>query len=221
MDYNYQPIIQLFLQFQHTMIYNHHSQCLTSSDNRLFISGGYVDPNILPTTQIFDISLQQWLKNIPSMQTARWKHGCIYDPTNNELWAVGGSDIAGALISKSVEKLSLDDPQSWTYSNNLAQNVYMMVVTIYQNYILVIGGYDGSTVRNEIQVINMGNVFIAGHLNYGVSGAGAALVGDVEYLFGGDNGGQHVNTWQYSDLLSDELMTNFIMLHINNCSLTQ
>eukprot|EP01084_Bolivina_argentea_P009398 17552_1 len=181
------------------------SSCLTSTNNLLFVSGG---TGYVSAIQVFNVTSNMWLSQVPPMHTPRGYHSCVIDPLHDELWIIGGISSTFGFLN-SVEKISMYDIQNqkWKYSQNLTEKVDLMSTIYYQSVIIVIGGWDECVdvpcyAKKIVQTIdcNTGEVSIAGYLNYGIRAAAPILVGHTVYLFGGANGQQAVNTFQYLEL---------------------
>eukprot|EP01084_Bolivina_argentea_P273604 466105_1 len=63
------------------------SQCLASTDNYIFITGGS-NIDYLNKVQIMDISTKTW-SLVPNMNEKRAAHSCEVDPTTNILYVIG------------------------------------------------------------------------------------------------------------------------------------
>eukprot|EP01084_Bolivina_argentea_P204255 348794_1 len=195
--------------------------CLTSSTEYLYIIGGYnqIDNN-LNTLQILNISSNEWLSGMPTMQQDRIRLSCILHPSSNKLYAIGGFGKFPANYLDSIEVISvLDDITSnqWTYNNNtLMTETADSRAIIFKDEIWVIGGnyFDNPTsyYLSSTQIINIysGKVSFGEELIYGVENTAAIMIDDIIYVFGGANydiGGCHgtnilgcIDYWQYINL---------------------
>ncbi len=94
-----------------------HGACLASNDDYLFIVGGYgsAKSNKL---QVLDISSQIWLNGISTMDKSREWLSCIVHPTNNELFAIGGSHNQTKTLD-TIERLLIGsniNTATWQYN---------------------------------------------------------------------------------------------------------
>eukprot|EP01084_Bolivina_argentea_P055073 100984_1 len=90
------------------------SSCLAEHNNFLFVVGGKSGGNTdMDTTQIFNISGNQWLNPTPTLNQARKQMPCIVHPQTQKLYIFGG--YAGSARVSSIEILSVND------MNNIGQ----------------------------------------------------------------------------------------------------
>eukprot|EP01083_Nonionella_stella_P004673 13573_1 len=146
--------------------------CITShsSEHLLYITGGQVNGR-LNTVTIYDISNNEWLPSIPTMQQARSEHSCVFDPIRLELWVIAGRD-ASALSS--VEKLT-HNRTHWHYAQDMNVAVYRASSALFDDFIIVMGGkMNAGTTVDTVQVIECSTAGI--------------MVEGVQYLFGGVQG---------------------------------
>eukprot|EP01084_Bolivina_argentea_P293865 505522_1 len=177
--------------------------CVTFGDDILYLSGSHFYDD--HTVQAYNITNQKWITNIPNMQKARYSHSCVFDSVNGKLWVIGGENDnwQDDEVSISVETISVDNifAQQWEQSDSLIVETYLMNSVYYEEYIVIMGGFD---VLNNVQIIscNTGYVFMLGSLNYPVYNAASLLVNDRLYMFGGRfvYGNDQFNTFQYLDI---------------------
>eukprot|EP01084_Bolivina_argentea_P075033 136065_1 len=165
--------------------------CVTAGNGQLFITGGHYG-GTLKTVQIYNTSNNHWLSSPQDMHTKRYGHCCVYHHIQNTLWVIGGYGP--------LNTIEIYNMVSWSASTyNLKTAVVSASSTLYDNTIIVIGGWDGSNSRNDIQIIDTdtGIVSDGGYLHYAVDSGSGIKVNDIYYLFGGLDGSQILNTMQY------------------------
>eukprot|EP01083_Nonionella_stella_P216565 778278_1 len=85
---------------------SHVSKCLTSIDNYLIVIGGDSGMNTYDTVEILRINDQQWLSNIPSLNTARTALSCV--AVNHVIYAIAGFQLFSTFLD-SIETLDVSD----------------------------------------------------------------------------------------------------------------
>eukprot|EP01084_Bolivina_argentea_P271558 462118_1 len=170
--------------------------CVTSaqlSENFLIINGGFENNTVdTTTTQILNLTNNQWLSNVPNMNIARRNHGCAV--ANQLLVSFGGSE------EETVEILDISDmaqisTKSWElisgsdvrYGSNTWGLSNMRHVVIGQK-ILVIGGYyfpqKPQSAIMSIDVVAK-TVRYVGSTAHAASGLAAIITDEYIYAFGG------------------------------------
>ena len=121
--------------------------CITTDQRYLFLTGGFVNDEVVGTVSMYDYMNNQWLSySIPNMLTPRIGHNCI--SSNGWLYVFGGFvDKDLNITTDTVEKLYIPEITDgglphWRYvQNRLSEAIaYMRVAEVNQN-IYVIGGY--------------------------------------------------------------------------------
>eukprot|EP01084_Bolivina_argentea_P100765 180801_1 len=186
--------------------------CLSYSNNYLFILGGAGGSNgntVLKQFQIFNVSANEWLSNVPDMSHVRSDAGCIVHENVNELYVAGG--YYESIDSISVSNLSDISNANWYYigdvlvpPNGTYNTVSNQRLIITGNDIVIIGGYHSegfdSTLITVTVIDTTTNIIRSGgNLNYAVRATSAILVNDIIYAFGG-GAGQFYPNWQYKHL---------------------
>eukprot|EP01083_Nonionella_stella_P182221 655066_1 len=184
--------------------------CLTSIDHYLIVVGGgsWSQDVALTLTQIYDINTNQWLSNVPSLNTPRMSVSCII--VNHLLYAIGGSEGAVFYLGEldTIETLDVSDmssiqAQQWQYLNSTLRTARGGTRTVsHGSDIVVIGGDDiaGDRVA-DINIIdtNNGQIYIGGQLAFGTSYAASIIVDNILYVFGGfTNTGGSERRYQYA-----------------------
>ena len=212
------------------------NNCLTSFTNDrnnhyLVISGGQyccvatgkLRGQILYSTQteIFNISSDEWLNDVPNLQTPRAYHACIVH--NGLLYVIGGMYQDMSITSSptyylsSIETLDLnievtDDieynhwlltTKQWNHIQPLPTPLLKHRVVAYNSDILIIGGdtdnIDPAGYNNQIYVIdtNDGSISCQGSLFFAVHSASAITIYPYIYIFGGKTSTAVLNTVWY------------------------
>eukprot|EP01084_Bolivina_argentea_P170627 295668_1 len=191
--------------------------CLCNTKDYLIISGGYqgVDisheppnyPALYNIVQIYNISGQFWLSNVPNMITARVHHGCIVH--NNYLYAIGGSNTEGFSFN-SVEKLYVSDMHqisdyAWNQIGTLSSAKDAISVVADRHLIYVLGGINDErenyAIVKQIDIINTMTDLITSYdhdqLAYPLRYGSSIVVNNRIYMFGGQHRSRSTNLWQY------------------------
>jgi len=168
--------------------------CMTAHEDKLIVVGGMIPGWVgkgVKNMAMYDFTTQQWLTGLPLMQQRRQKPACVVNTVENALYVSGGEHF-GALDS--IEKVSLTNiaSQAWQYiADKLTVGVYghVMIYDAVDNTIFVIGGWDQSVARNEIQRIDCetGVVTAMGALEIAVARPAFVYIAHLRriYLFGG------------------------------------
>eukprot|EP01083_Nonionella_stella_P010367 29533_1 len=185
--------------------------CLASTidanHSYLFVVGGESESSTaLNSTQIYNISSDLWLINVPSMDTNRARLSCIAH--NNKLYSIGGFS---ASILDSIEMLDVSTTNlhgfatTWQYIDPLNTPLRLTSAVRYMDSILVIGGYTGQDSSNAIHVIDT----ISDTVTYYSESLATAVYATAPVVidandgtliaFGGSSSGS-INTWQYTEL---------------------
>ena len=159
--------------------------CIASSNvtEALYITGGYSSSGI-STVQVYSLSSSSWLSSIPSMNYARGEHGCIVEPTNLRLYAIGGY---GDATIESIDITNIQNVNWKTFDSTLSNSYsarYPGVASV-EGLIYIFGG--GYT---TVHVIDTATSSLSVHsetLPYGAYGTATVAVGNVIYGFGGVN----------------------------------
>eukprot|EP01084_Bolivina_argentea_P284461 487522_1 len=180
--------------------------CVTLGNNVLYLTGGGGEANPSATVQAYDLIQEIFINFIPDMQIKRISHACEFDPIEHQLWIIGGYGGTDFDTLDSVEKKSTDaiTTKNWDFSEPLLIPKKTMSSIYYNQYIMVMGGWDAGESNSVVQIINCvtGQVFFGGPLQYGVEYAASILIYDRVHLFGG------INTYtdiQYLDISMDYL----------------
>eukprot|EP01084_Bolivina_argentea_P178207 308054_1 len=199
----------------------------SSSDNLLFVVGGYNGSHTLATLQIYNLSSGEWFFGA-DMIYARYRHACIVDPKHDKLYAIGGSLTPGGGGTSFVETILVTDILSdlkstnlvgaqWSSNPPLFQDIIYPIAVLRTNYIYIIGGVWYCSGLNcpyyklekAVQIINCndGSVTVGPRLNYAIYLPAAINVNHKIYVFGGvvsvsrDASRTNTDKWQYMDLL--------------------
>eukprot|EP01083_Nonionella_stella_P215571 775748_1 len=176
-----------------------HSGCLTSIDDYLVVLGGgeitslNPGPNryMLDTVQIYDLTNNQWLTNIPSLNTPRWAPSCAI--ANHKLFAIGGfndnDDGLSSIEVLDVSNMATVSSASWndlgctlqTPRDSLRSALYGT------DMIYVVGGETLFRAWPSVDIINTvtDECLVADDLNFDVTGAPPIIVQNTLFVFGG------------------------------------
>eukprot|EP01084_Bolivina_argentea_P151528 264472_1 len=185
----------------------------TNGVSYLMVVGGtsYYGRTAHDIVQILNLETNIWLQNVPLMKENRRYLTC--EVANDYLYAIGGEGMEWKQLN-SIEILYVGDLKNihyaaWTYIDSLAVPVIGPTSVVYQNDIIVIGGFYIDTnifvvaYNAEINVIDTNNntVTSGGHLAYAAYSISAVLIYPVIYGFGGYNDYMHamglLDHWQY------------------------
>eukprot|EP01084_Bolivina_argentea_P237713 399423_1 len=189
------------------------SSCLTSisiqnNDNYLIVVGGSIPGSVpLSLVQIFNMTGNVWLSNVPNMQQPRMQHAC--STHGDLLYAIGGI-ISHPVRTNSIEILNISElhdiqSEQWSFIDNLLEPMNNNFALVYKNDIIVIGG---DTVQgNHVDQINVidtltNTVTAGGYLSHQIDTISSILIFPYIYIFGGTDNAQVFDTWQYHILPS-------------------
>eukprot|EP01083_Nonionella_stella_P176167 615715_1 len=192
--------------------------CLASTidDNHnsyLFAVGGKnASYKALYLTQIYNISSNSWLENVPSMQTNRASFSCIVQ--NNKLFSIGGWTSTAPYYLDSIEVLDVSTTNlynnfmiKWQYIDSLNAPREHTNAVGYMDKVLVIGGGpsgNGGGSSDAIHVINTVSDTVTYYdesLVTGVYDSAPVVVDGTLFAFGGytyGTGYPNTNNWQYT-----------------------
>eukprot|EP01083_Nonionella_stella_P176169 615720_1 len=190
--------------------------CLASTidDNHnsyLFAVGGKnASYKALYLTQIYNISSNSWLENVPSMQTNRASFSCIVQ--NNKLFSIGGWTSTAPYYLDSIEVLDVSTTNlynnfmiKWQYIDSLNAPREHTNAVGYMDKVLVIGGGpsgNGGGSSDAIHVINTVSDTVTYYdesLVTGVYDSAPVVVDGTLFVFGGYRYGISItNNWQYT-----------------------
>eukprot|EP01084_Bolivina_argentea_P190349 327142_1 len=189
------------------------TMCLAATrDNRYIIGIGgavYLDGSPTPVVQIYDLLAETWTV-AQDLPVNKWGAGCVVHPSNNMLYVIGGwtnfndySDIYYGLFVDDMQNIGM---YNWeTYIHNTFKLDHYGRLIAYDEYLIVLGGYDDAKNSGGIVVLDITKkppkaywetVGIGG-LRIEWGNAAVQLVNDRIYIFG--DGG--TNNWHYIDLL--------------------
>eukprot|EP01084_Bolivina_argentea_P223067 377486_1 len=188
---------------------------LTHIYDYLIVSGGYNAPSSLSEVQIFNISSNSWLVNVPSMIRGRAQHTSVVH--SNYLYMIGGYNmIERALIY--IEKLYVGDMNNIQNENffeiaglQLSTDKYSLRAVCHGSNIFVIGGYIrviSTSGQQFVDIIDTATDTVTSDsiLNTKVGKPAVIIVNERLYVFGGgnfDSGQPTISTWQYSTVPTD------------------
>eukprot|EP01084_Bolivina_argentea_P121683 215633_1 len=195
--------------------------CLASTTDHLFVVGGqdWSLTGTKNTVQVFDISNNQWLDNVPSMIKARRGHSCIVDPVHHKLFAIGGFRRTGGtskdpvdVYTATIETIHTDDitQNGWAYIEPLSIAIGWIRSVYFDQFIYVIGGAYGTWMNfgftDKVHVIDTTTDTVTVHpdrLAYEVSSTASIIANNVLFVFGGYDGKDGYNSlakWMYYQL---------------------
>eukprot|EP01084_Bolivina_argentea_P138137 243268_1 len=224
--------IHRFNTYNHSMDYNYYTTpmsvgttsclCILNIDNGYLITNGGFNQdgnNSVATVQILNISSNQWISNVSSLHEPRAEHSC--NTFNESIFVIGGynynnesnySDEGGWLYLNTVEVINIYNYENqWTLlKDKLSARMSNHRSILYNNEIVVFGGYDASIVGppydgsiNSMHSINVINAIthkiypITSFLNIAAYNIVPINVAGIIYLFGGYSNGSLLSSWRY------------------------
>eukprot|EP01083_Nonionella_stella_P010837 30796_1 len=138
----------------------HEFACLSGTEEYLFVIGGGDGggSDAMNTVQIYRISDNQWLQNVPYLNTKRMSLSCLV--SGDTLYAIGGDE--GSIYLDSIETLDITNmdaisTKTWdiNWADPLTSGRKGTRAVVYGTDIYVIGGKDNNGDRlSDINVIN-------------------------------------------------------------------
>eukprot|EP01084_Bolivina_argentea_P041535 76655_1 len=178
--------------------------CLTSTGQYLIIAGGAGD---LDTVQILNLITDEWIANVPTLQTARSRLSC--NTVGEYLYVIAGKGNANSIFLSSVEMLSISDIENvnnaqWSFMN-LSHGLAGHRSNVYDTKILILGGeIQNGIYHYPIIVINTDTNIITETgdlLSYAANQMATILVFPNIYAFAGWDGAR-LDTYQYHHILT-------------------
>eukprot|EP01084_Bolivina_argentea_P091023 163918_1 len=186
--------------------------CLTvisgDLEKYLAIIGG--TGNGIVDVQILKLETKTWISGVPNMQEARSMASCA--ATNNKLYAIGGF-FYGGVYRDSIEvlnvlNLDMIQNQQWRYMRTLSHGMSGSRAVIYGYMIYIVGGYyydyinSVDTYNDIVYVIDplFDEITIRGYMDISLVDAGAIVMDEKLYVFGGMDGSVVLNSWRYLSL---------------------
>eukprot|EP01083_Nonionella_stella_P182025 653760_1 len=182
------------------------SACLASSNDTLFVVGGYCNTTSYHNKlQILNLDTLQWTNNAPSMNDARTEAACIV--ANGYLWAFGGLDANVQLVTNERVELNNITQNAWVYIDSLTTAITGLRAVLYKDNIYLIGGNAGMDWYDIVHVIDAqtGALTRTDHLPFQTTFSSPIVVHDVLYVFGGQTL-LNLDKWAYFNL--SRLTTN-------------
>ena len=120
-------------------------------NKRIYVFGGYLANRCLSSCEIFNFSTNEWIIG-PTMRENRRGCGAIF--YENKIFIIGGSNCVTSLTS-----IEIFDPQKneWYANSNSNQNELNIArvgvgITVCQDQLFVIGGFDGRNFLKSIEI---------------------------------------------------------------------
>ena len=169
------------------------SACITSSQipvARLYITGG---SGFVSDLQIFNLGDISWVRNAPSMNRGRFRHGCSI--VTDRLWVFGGYD------EDSVEVINATSftTSTWYEIGTLPCKLGTFGSTAVGSLIFIFGGYcyDPVARSNAVYIINTITKSIDEYwksLPFALSDNPVIAINHIIYIFGGWDG-EYLDSW--------------------------
>eukprot|EP01083_Nonionella_stella_P034652 94802_1 len=173
-------------------------QCMasfSSDSDYLIVAGGDDASDVYHNyVEIYDITNDVWLSNVPDMQQARTRHSCVV--VDQRVYAIGGGDTQNAAVGTTWEVLNLVDmaniqSESWSVmATALSWEKDQFSAVVYGSDILLLGGspYEDDATRKIVVVIDTITGAIdsaSGPLIYGADSMSGIHAFGKLYTFGG------------------------------------
>eukprot|EP01084_Bolivina_argentea_P179919 310857_1 len=183
--------------------------CLTSftfiDDFFLMIIGGqsYAHGPSLSTVQIFNLTSDEWIISVPSLNESRNRLACLTYIDNNKhiAYAIGGEPLLDSIEILDISNVYNMYTKKWNIVGTLPHTLRNHRAVIYGTNILIIGGLNGNTYVHQMIAIDTDSntVQIVGLLSYAVADTAAIIVYPYIYAFAGSTnyGGNNNEEWQY------------------------
>eukprot|EP01083_Nonionella_stella_P274912 933556_1 len=179
--------------------------CLASSNDDLFVIGGYYNTtaHVHNKLQILHLSTLQWTHNPPPMNAVRASAACIV--TNDYLWVFGGADyVSTESYLATNERIHLMNitHKSWMYVDPLTTELMGLRAAFYKDIIYIIGGlHDWPYYSDLVHLMDPQTATITStdHLPFKTAYSSPIVVYDVLYVFAGEEL-RPLYKWMYLDL---------------------
>jgi hypothetical protein len=185
--------------------FNSNLACLASITARdgnhyLFMNNGEV-------SAVLNLTDKTWMQldDIPMMNTPRSFHSCV--AVGDYLYAIGRDTNT---VLSPIERLYVGDMQNigqqqWSVDADLVQPVRNMRLTVVGAEIFVMGGYNGSSYTDSVQVVDTSTepvtVTVAGHYPFVVHSLPVVATQSALYAFGGHRQNDvRMDDWFWHDL---------------------
>eukprot|EP01083_Nonionella_stella_P070018 187061_1 len=184
--------------------------CLTSTDDHLYVIGGYFRNKNLDIVQLLDLTNNIWLSGIPSLQQARCSPACAVVPSTNVLYVIGGYTYTQTENHiDTIEKVSTNNiaQNSWSFINPLPRPAKSKCI-LHGNNVYIIGGV-GRDSNSQFEALDTVIILdgmletlsiLPQRLPYKVWDFSVLIVDNILYIFGGYDGTQAFDTWVYYEL---------------------
>ena len=173
--------------------------CIASSEltNALYITSGDGGNDAIDSGQVFESDSKTWLTSIPSMNHARWYHGCWVEATNHKLYAIGGESVS------QIESINIVNIQNhiWTVMDDeLPVPLKCFGVTSVNGVIYIIGGFhdESASYMDTVHMIDTSTNTLhldASILPYAARAMASIAADGIIYSFGGYSSSGSVDSW--------------------------
>eukprot|EP01083_Nonionella_stella_P167407 562541_1 len=160
--------------------------CLASIDDYLIVIGGGWQ-NVLDNVQIYHLTGDQWLSNIPSLNTPRMYFACI--ATNNNVFAIGGKDDTWDSLNTievlDVSNMATISSTSWYFFGGTLQRTrFQHRAALYGTDMIYVVGGDQTSASASVDVINTvtDECLPVDDLNFAVRGAPCFVVQNTLFV---------------------------------------
>eukprot|EP01083_Nonionella_stella_P249405 862451_1 len=164
--------------------------CLASIDDYLIVIGGGFH-NVLDVVQIYHLTDDQWLSNIPSLNAPRAYSTCMV--ANNKVYAIGGLDDQlnqlDSIEVLGVWNMAAISSTSWYLFGCTLQKprMHLRAALYGTDMIYVVGGEYMFNQQSSVDIINTvtDECLAADDLVFAIRGAPAIIVQNTLFVFGG------------------------------------
>eukprot|EP01083_Nonionella_stella_P093297 261403_1 len=176
--------------------------CLASIDDALFVLGGGTSSKHV---QVLNLTTRTWIVSpeVDYLNQSRTRSSCIVHPYNNALYAIGGIPDTETIEKLHVGDLAHLSQYKWEFIESLPHPMSDLRSVVYENDIVSIGGYNTVTLaENEVFVIDVttDTVRLSGSMPFDCIRTGFIVARNVLYSFGGINGEEASNRFQYLNM---------------------
>eukprot|EP01083_Nonionella_stella_P093296 261398_1 len=188
------------IEIPHTVSDN--DGCLASIDDALFVLGGGTSYKYV---QVLNLTATTWIVSpeVDYLNHGRRSTSCIVHPYNNALYAIGGIPDTETIEKLHVGDLAHLSQYKWEFIESLPHPMSDLRSVVYENDIVSIGGYNTVTLaENEVFVIDVttDTVRLSGSMPFDCIRTGFIVARNVLYSFGGINGEEASNRFQYLNM---------------------
>ena len=169
--------------------------------------GDWIIYTFFNKTYILTISDQSWSSSgNPKMLEQRWYHSCLIEPNEGYLYVIGGAPGYNSIEKLYVNDITNIDQYGFILlTDTLSHSKWYIRSILYKTDIYIIGGNAAEwKTYDDIDLLDTttDSVRLWGTLSIAVGSAASIIIDSRVYVFGGMDGNDAVDSWQYFDVLS-------------------